>query len=239
MNPNYIGWSIVDWKSSSDFTVIKSGCYSFKKINDIWFDLKDKGYKAGSPERKYVTNKLTHEVYEVCKNLINIALYYKVQLFGIEDLDFKSGDTDKGKKHNTLCHNLWFRRKIVENITKRCNIHRIHIHKVQPQYSSVYGNLAFRSLDLPDPVLSSIEIGRRTYEFYNQYITQTKEQQKNIIQPTIEQFKRLYTKTLEGFGIHDRQFDSWYDLYTYIKTLDYCYRVPFDLNTSNVLRCFS
>lgn len=239
MNPNYIGWSIVDWKSSSEFEVIKTGCYSFKKINDKYFELNGKDYKSCSPERKYLHNKLEHEVYEVCKNLINIALHYKVQLFGIEDLSFDQGDTGKGKKHNTLCHQLWFRSKIVNNITKRCNIHRIHIQTVKTEYSSIYGNLVFRSLNLPDPILASIEIGRRCYEFYNQYITQVKEIRKNIIQPTIEDFKRLYTKTLEGFGIHDRGFGSWYELYSYVKTLDYCIRGPFDLNTSNVLRCFS
>ena len=36
MNPNYIGWSIVDWKSSSEFNVIESGVYSFKKFSDLY-----------------------------------------------------------------------------------------------------------------------------------------------------------------------------------------------------------
>jgi hypothetical protein len=30
MNPNYIGWSIIDWKSESEFKVVKSGIYSIK-----------------------------------------------------------------------------------------------------------------------------------------------------------------------------------------------------------------
>ena len=29
LNPNYIGWSITDWKSSSEFNVIKSGVYIY------------------------------------------------------------------------------------------------------------------------------------------------------------------------------------------------------------------
>ena len=36
MNPNYIGWTIVDWKSSSEFEVIESGVYSFKKFSDLY-----------------------------------------------------------------------------------------------------------------------------------------------------------------------------------------------------------
>ena len=34
MNPNYIGWSIIDWKSESEFNIVKSGLISIKKLND-------------------------------------------------------------------------------------------------------------------------------------------------------------------------------------------------------------
>ena len=61
MNPNYIGWSIVDWKSESEFNVIKSGVYSIKKLNDIDFNLKDKGYSFESKERKYISDKRNFE----------------------------------------------------------------------------------------------------------------------------------------------------------------------------------
>ena len=40
MNPNYIGWSIIDWKSESNFNIIKSGVISIKKLNDYENDLK-------------------------------------------------------------------------------------------------------------------------------------------------------------------------------------------------------
>ena len=39
MNPNYLGWSIVEWVSSSEYRVIASGIYSLKAINDEWFSL--------------------------------------------------------------------------------------------------------------------------------------------------------------------------------------------------------
>jgi len=41
MNPNYIGWSIIDWISESDFNIIKSGVISIKKLNDYEKDLKN------------------------------------------------------------------------------------------------------------------------------------------------------------------------------------------------------
>ena len=50
-------------------------------------------------------------------------------------------------------------------------------------------------------VLASIELGRRAYEFYNQYISRTKEQKKNIIQPDIKLFNDLIIKSLEEFNI--------------------------------------
>lgn len=34
MNPNYVGWSICDWKDSSSFNHVASGVISIKKIND-------------------------------------------------------------------------------------------------------------------------------------------------------------------------------------------------------------
>ena len=57
MNHNYIGWSIVDWKSENEFDVVKSGIYSIKKLNDKDFNLKNKGYSVDSDKRKYISNK--------------------------------------------------------------------------------------------------------------------------------------------------------------------------------------
>ena len=34
LNPNYIGYSVVDWHNERDFDVVKTGCYSFKILND-------------------------------------------------------------------------------------------------------------------------------------------------------------------------------------------------------------
>ena len=73
--------------------------------------------------------------------------------------------------------------------------------KVKAEYSSFVGNFLFRTLNLPDPILASIEISRRGYEFYNQYITKLKNIKKNIIQPDLTKFKQLYLKSLEEFKL--------------------------------------
>jgi len=167
LNPNYIGWSIVDWKSENQFNVIKSGIYSIKDLNDKDFNLKGLHYSSDSKERIYLSNKRNYETLQIAKNIINKAIYYKCQIISIEDLKINSDDKNKGKKFNKLVNNLWNRNALVNNLTKRCNIFNIKLIKVKPEYSSFIGNFLYRSLNLPDMILASIELGRRAYEYYN------------------------------------------------------------------------
>ena len=66
-------------------------------------------------------------------------------------------------------------------------------------------------------VLSSIEIGRRGYEFYNQYITKTKNIKKNINQPDINYFIKFYKMSLEELNIEFNKNDL-IKLYNFIKS---------------------
>ena len=221
LNPNYIGWSIVDWSAENEFNVVKSGIYSIKELNDKDFDLKS----SDSKERIYLSNKRKYETLEIAKNIINKAIYYKCQIVSIEDLNIKSSNKERGSKFNKLVNNLWNRNTLVNNLTKRCNIFNIKLLKVKPEYSSFIGNFLYRSLNLPDMVLASIEIGRRAYEFYNQYINRTKEQKKNIIQPDIKLFNDLIIKSLEEFNIQREQFKDLKKLYEYFKKSKMMYRL--------------
>ena len=230
LNPNYIGWSITDWESSSEFNVIKSGVYIFKNLTDKNQDLKGKGFSSESPVRKHLNNKLEYETYQIVKNLIKKAIYYKVQLIGIEDLSIKSKNLNKGSYLNSLVNNKWLRNKFSTCLEKYCNIYGFKFQKVKPEYSSFIGNFVFRSLNLPDMVLSSIEIGRRTYEFYNQYITKQNKIQKNIIQPNLKDFNSLYIKQLEEFNMQNEKVKDLKDLYYIFKNSKLTYRVPIQLN---------
>ena len=227
LNPNYIGWSIVDWKSESEFDVIKSGVYSIKKLNDRDFYLKNKGYSSESYERKYISDKRNFETLQIVKNIVNKSIYYKCQLISIEDLSIKSSDKELGKKFNKLVNNSWCRTTFVNNLTKRCNIHNIKLLKVKPEYSSFIGNFLYRSLNLPDMVLASIELGRRGYEFYNQYISKTKEIKKNIIKPDLNMFNKLYLKSLEEFKLQPIYKDL-IELYYFFKKSKLKYRLSID-----------
>ena len=227
LNPNYIGWSIVDWKSEAEFNVIKSEVYSIKKLNDKDFNLKNKGYNSDSKERKYISDKRNFETIQIVKNLINKSIYYKCQLISIEDLNIKTSDKELGKHFNKLVNNSWCRNIFINNLTKRCNIHNIKLLKVKSEYSSFIGNFLYRHLNLPDMVLASIEIGRRGYEFYNQYISKVKEIKKNIIRPNLSMFNKLYLKSLEEFKLQPIYKDL-IELYNFFKKSKLKYRLSID-----------
>ena len=219
MNPNYVGWSIVDWKSSSVFRIVKEGIISIKELNDY-----DNKQKIDSTRRKHISNIRHHAIIEICKNLVDTAAYYRCDKFVLEDLKFKTNNNYS--KFNRLTINQWCRDLFETNITKRCNIYNINVIKVKSEYSSFIGNFIFRQVtDMPDMVLASIEIGRRGYEYSSQYIDKTKNKKKNIVFPYISDFDDLYTKSLEEFSIKEKP-DNMLTLYSYIKNTKMTYRVP-------------
>ena len=219
MNPNYVGWSIVDWKSSSVFKIVKEGIISIKELNDY-----DNKQKINSTKRKHISNIRHHAILEICKNLVDTAAYYRCDKFVLEDLKFNTNGSYS--KFNRLTRNQWCRDLLKINITKRCNIYNINVIKVKPEYSSFIGNFLFRHvIDMPDMVLASIEIGRRGYEYSSQYIDKTNNKKKNIVFPDISDFDDLYTKSLEEFSIKEKP-DSLLTLYSYIKNAKMTYRVP-------------
>ena len=238
LNPNYIGWSIVDWVSSSKFKVIKSGIYSFKNLNDKEKEFKDLKLSSEHSKRKYLSNKRRTEVFEVSKNLINKALYYKCQIFSVEDLNIQFKDSGLGKSLNKLINNQWIRTDLVSNLEKRCNIFGIKFLKVKPEYSSFIGNFLYRSLNLPDMILASIEIGRRAFEFYNQYVSKKFEIRKNIVRPSLVDFRELYLKSLEEFELQPIYKDL-IELYYFFKKSKMLYRLSLDKFNLEFSSCFS
>ena len=245
LNPNYIGWSVVDWHNERDFDVVKKGCYSFKSLNDKQFALKLTKKQRKELKRKerleltsnakakniYFNNKRNHEMIEVAKDICNIATSCQCHLVVVEDLDIKNNDRRNGKKLNRLCNSFFIRNAFINNVNKRCNIDGIKFLKVIPSYSSFIGNFLYRSLNLPDPILASIELGRRGYEFNAQYIEKTKEKSKTIVQPSLQKFDDLVSKSLEEFGIKE-SFKDLIDLYYLFNKKDsgMMYRVPFRSN---------
>ena len=139
-------------------------------------------------------------------------------------MNIESKDLSKGKRFNKQVNNQWLRNGFVDNLNKRCNIFGIKLLSVKPEYSSFIGNFLYRSLNLPDPTLASIEISRRGYEFYNQYVTKVKEIKRNIIQPDYNKFNYLIIKSLEEFGLLN-EFNSLVDVYYLLKKSKRTYRL--------------
>ncbi|MBR1611864.1 MAG: hypothetical protein IJ672_10380 [Methanobrevibacter sp.] len=228
MNPNYIGWSVIDWYDSDKYKIINSGVFSFKQYDNIEHQYKNIKLSSYSKERIHINNKHKYDILDVCKNLVAKAKYYKCAIFSIEDLNIGSNDKKKGHNYNRLCNNKWYRGCFVNNIIKRCNINNIRLIKVKANYNSFIGNIMFRNEHKPDMILASIEISRRGYEYNLQYIEKTKQKEKNIIFPKLEYFYDTYIKSLEEFNIREI-YSNLKDLYSFIKKSKIMYRFPLNL----------
>ena len=227
MNPNYVGYTIIDWIDEKNYKIIDKGCFSLKKLNDFDDSLKGKGFSSESKERKYISNKRNYEISDIAHKLERIANHYECEFFVMEDLSIPSKDNGKGKRFNRLCNQQWCRNRFVNIIKKLCKLDKIKILEVIPNYSSFIGNLVYRSEKLPDFVLSSIEISRRGYEFNHQYILKDKEQKKNIVFGNFDEDKVVYIQSLEELGISE-QFSSFKELYDKVKKSKVRYRFPLD-----------
>ena len=232
LNPNYIGWSVVDWKNSDEYELIASGVISIKDINDKDNSLKGKKLPNTSKERKYISNKRQNEIIQVGIYLVSLAIHYQCSLFVLEKLDMNSKDYEKGKKYNRLINNQWNRNLLINQIRKRCDLLDIDVLEVLPNFSSFIGNMVYRNLDKPDMVVASVEIGRRGYEFYHQYIIKDKPKSKNIVFNESKMTKTQISQSMEELGLKEN-FTNIKDLYFKItKTLNLRYRVPFNSEKS-------
>jgi hypothetical protein len=139
-----------------------------------------------------------------------------------------TSDTGLGRKFNRLVNNQWNRNKTYNLFRKYCDINSVQFVPVAPDYSSFEGNLIYRSLGLPDMCLSSVEIGRRGFEFYHQYIQKDRPQVKNIIFNESQSALSRVRQSLEELS-YDANFENLRDLYKQLKTRNLKYRVPLEV----------
>ena len=227
MNPNYVGYTVIDWIDGQNYKIIDKGAISLKDLNDYDDSLKGKGFSSESKERKYISNKRNYEISDIAHKLERIANHYKCENFVMEDLSIPSKDNGKGKRFNRLCNQQWCRNRFCNILKKLCKLDKIKILEVIPNYSSFIGNLVYRSEKLFDPCLSSIEISRRGYEFNHQYILKDKDKKKNIVQGNFDEDKVVYIQSLEELGISE-QFSSFQELYDKVKKSKARYRFPLE-----------
>ena len=223
VNPNYIGWSVTDWKQDYNFHLVTSGMFSLKPLNDYENSL---SVSSDSKELKYVTNKRKHEVIEIAKELFHLCKHYHCEVFSMEDLSMKTTNINSGRKLNRLINSQWNRNLLFQQIRKQVLSSSTTLVEVQPQYSSIIGNLVNRKLELPDQVLASIEIGRRGHEFSCQYIFKRRQQEKTVVLPRLETVKKSITQSLEELGVDAPEFNDWDELWSVVKKSKVKYRFP-------------
>jgi len=238
LNPNFIGYSIIDWTNEEKFNIIKTGLISIKEINDKEFNIKSIKYELkkqgifGEARKElfykkysHIKNKRKHEIVEVAKQLYNIGKSHNIEYFSIEKLDMKSKDHKKGTKYNRLVNNNWSRNLLEHQLEKRFKVIDIKMLRILPNYSSLIGNLVYRNLQFPDPILSSIEINRRTFKFVGKFIKKVKNYDR-IVLPSFKLLRKAVSTSLEECG-HKLNPDihNWKSLGDEIKTLKLRYRV--------------
>ena len=223
INPNYVGYSICDWKKDYDYTLVKSGMFSLKPLRDYANSL---SVSSDSKEAGYLTNKRNHEIIGIAKDLFEICKHYHCEVFSLEGLSIKSGSLDKGRKLNRLINNQWNRNLLIGQIRKHINASSTTLVEIQPQYSSIIGNLVNRKLELPDAVLASIEISRRGYEFSNQYIFNRRQRSKTIIFPELDKVKNFIIQSMEELNYKMPDFNEWKELWIVVKKSKVKYRFP-------------
>lgn len=232
LNPNYIGYSIIDWKNEDQFRIIKKEVLSIKDLNDKQFELKKLKICSKDKLMKHITNKRHFEIYEISKYLSNVAKHYKIEFFGMDSLKFKTSDKQKGKKFNRLVNNLWNRNKLIDNLTRRLKLNSIKIINIPCQYSSFVGNLMYNQN--PDAVAASIEINRRCYLIVNK--------KKDIVFPDFKKTIKTLRASLEECSkscIVIDSIKSWKELYNIVKNSKLRYRVSLEDKFSKVFRLFN
>lgn len=221
MNPNSVGWSIVDWFDSNKYNVVASGIFSLKPLND---KQQSEHIASNHSKSKYYNNKRKHEIIDIASELFTLCKHYKCEVFAMEDLNIESKDLQKGKSTNRLTQNQWCRNLLANQIRKRIKSSSTLLVEVLPQYSSFVGNLIFRKLRLPDECLASIEIGRRGFEFSTQYIFKRRLPKKVIVFPENDSVNSQLSISLAEIGIDVSESIDWYKLYTVIKESKTKYR---------------
>lgn len=205
LNPEYIGFSILERVGERGYKVIYGKVISMTDLNTKL------SLSSTDPNQIYQNNKRIYELDIIWKRIFNIARHYKVANFVMEDLDFKSNSiNDKSSEANRKILNLWCKTRTVHLINKYCNIIGLKLIPVNPCYSSFIGNIQHNYFD---PLSASIEVGRRGITKFL----------KGGFYPEIER-KDLDTMCLLGLDVLNNTVSSWAEAFKLFKNAELRYR---------------
>ena len=152
LNPNYIGFSILEKQNDNENKILFTQCIDLKKLNT------KKNVASSNKKQLKQNNKRIYEINHVWKYIFNIAKHWKVYNIVKEDLNFNPNKNLGNKVSNRLVKNVWHRTLTEKLITKYCNEMGFNLIEVNPAFSSFIGNFTNNNFD---PIASSLEIGRR------------------------------------------------------------------------------
>ena len=194
LNPNYIGFTVVDGES----TIVHKEVVSLVELN-----------------KTHNKNKKDFEVIQVAKRLSKLCKHYQVEMVGYEDLNMVSKNHHKGKYLNRLLNNTWNRNLFINNFKKRLNILGIKNQKIAAQYSSTVGCL--NHPNETDSVAAALEITRRCYYFKKRYLDKDVEfLDKNVMYPTID-IKKLKENWKSILTDYNRSRVGYKSIHEYLK----------------------
>lgn len=210
-NPNFIGLSISDFQNGKQNKI-------FHKV----YDLRNLNKTNNKNKKKF-------ELCEISKDIVNLAIHYKVESVIIEKLKIESSDKKQGKNFNKLVNNKWNRIIFFNNLEKRCNLVSIQFIKVEPQYSSFIGCII--NNQETDSIAASLELARRGYLFYNTYITKILPKDTKVIYP---EFNMSLLNRWKG-TIEIKSIKDWKSAYNWFKNknLGPSYRILYDNYVKN------
>lgn len=213
MNPNWIGFSISKYINGKRKILLE-------EQYDLSYFTKNLHKSSNHKDSKHQNNKHIFEIKEIAKDIINKCKHFKVGKFGLEDLNFKTGNSGKGRGFNRLTKNKWKREALVSALRKHCLLNKINFVEVNPVYSSFIGNLCNNA---PDPIAASLEIARRAMFKYV----------KGKFYPKLIKNESLFNLWKESSSW---VYSNWKELFDIVKTAELKYRRSLESFDSEVFR---
>lgn len=194
LNPEYIGFVVLEKIKEDKFKVLHKECVSFKNLNT---KLK---LSSRNIRQIYQNNKRIFELKQTWKYIFRLAKHYKVAHVVIEQLKFdRKLINENSSEANRLTRNIWHRTKTTNLIQKYCNTIGLKLIEVNACYSSFIGNIKHGFFD---PVSAAIEIGRRGIAKFI----------KGHFYPPLEgsDFDTMYRL---GLDVRDKTISTWREAY--------------------------
>lgn len=191
LNPNNIGVGVIDGNTDK---IVANKLYDLSSLTGKHHD----------------EGKLEYECIEVAHDIGRWLTQMGVEYLFLEKLDFAQGNKGIGKAFNRLCINQWKINRIKDILGKY-----YRVFDIGSAYSSTIGNILYPQY--PDPIASSIEIGKRGYRII---ILKTKQFYPSL--PSQRHLNERWKQT-EIPDISD-----WKDLHGWLKNSKLRYRVSLE-----------